>query len=70
MTGLTKDLDKKLKIEHSYPHCWRCMTPLIYYARESWYIRTSKHKDKLIALAQALLERETLGEAEVAAIVG
>ncbi|TFH00774.1 MAG: isoleucine--tRNA ligase, partial [Calditrichales bacterium] len=37
-------LVKKLKIEHSYPHCWRCQTPLLYYARESWYIRTSKHK--------------------------
>ncbi len=36
--------------EHSYPHCWRCKTPLIYYARDSWYIRTStpKIKDKMI----------------------
>ena len=42
-------LVKKLKIEHSYPHCWRCHTPLIYYARESWYIRTSSHKDRLLA---------------------
>jgi isoleucyl-tRNA synthetase len=45
----TKQLIKKLKIEHSYPHCWRCTTPLIYYARESWYIKTSQLKDKLIA---------------------
>jgi isoleucyl-tRNA synthetase len=41
-------LVKKVRIEHSYPHCWRCQTPLLYYARESWYIRTSRHKDDLI----------------------
>ncbi len=41
-------LIKKVKIEHSYPHCWRCQTPLLYYARESWFIRTSRHKDDLI----------------------
>ncbi len=37
--------------EHSYPHCWRCKTPLIYYARDSWYIRMSdpKIKSKLIS---------------------
>ncbi len=34
--------------EHSYPHCWRCNTPLIYYARESWYIEMSKVKDDLV----------------------
>ncbi len=34
--------------EHSYPHCWRCNTPLIYYARESWYIAMSKVKDDLV----------------------
>jgi len=34
-------LFKKEKFEHSYPHCWRCKTPLIYYARDSWYIRMS-----------------------------
>ena len=43
------NLIKKLKIEHSYPHCWRCDTPLLYYARESWYIKTSEYKDRLIA---------------------
>jgi len=42
-------LIKKLKIEHSYPHCWRCDTPLLYYARESWYIKTSEYKDRLLA---------------------
>ncbi len=36
------------KFEHSYPHCWRCDTPLIYYARESWYIKETAVKDDLI----------------------
>ncbi len=36
------------KFEHSYPHCWRCDTPLIYYARESWYIKMTAVKDDLI----------------------
>ena len=35
--------------EHSYPHCWRCDTPLIYYARESWFIKMTEVKDDLIA---------------------
>jgi isoleucyl-tRNA synthetase len=37
-------------ITHTYPFCWRCKTPLLYYARESWYIRTSAKKDRLVAL--------------------
>ena len=37
------------KFEHSYPHCWRCDTPLIYYAREGWFIRMTDVKDDLIA---------------------
>ncbi len=41
-------LFKKEKYEHSYPHCWRCKTPLIYYARDSWYIAMSKLRDKLV----------------------
>ncbi len=36
------------KFEHSYPHCWRCGTPLIYYARDSWFIKMTAVKDKLI----------------------
>ncbi len=36
------------KFEHSYPHCWRCDTPLIYYARESWFIKMTAVKDELI----------------------
>ena len=33
---------------HSYPHCWRCDTPLIYYARQSWFIRTTQYKEQLL----------------------
>jgi len=36
--------------EHTYPFCWRCKTPLLYYARQTWYIRTSQFKDRLVAL--------------------
>ncbi len=35
---------------HSYPHCWRCKTPLLYYARETWYIRTTQYRDLLMKL--------------------
>ncbi len=38
----------KQKIEHNYPHCWRCGTPLVYYARKSWYIKMSALKDQLV----------------------
>ena len=41
-------LFKHLPYEHSYPHCWRCHTALIYYAQPSWYIRTTAIKDQLI----------------------
>jgi isoleucyl-tRNA synthetase len=41
-------LFKKEKYEHSYPHCWRCKTALIYYARDSWYIRMTKLRDMMI----------------------
>jgi isoleucyl-tRNA synthetase len=37
-------------ITHTYPFCWRCKTPLLYFARESWYIRTSSKKDRLVDL--------------------
>ncbi|MEP6508972.1 MAG: isoleucine--tRNA ligase, partial [Gemmatimonadales bacterium] len=36
-------------IEHSYPHCWRCDTPLLYYARTSWFVKTSSYKDSMLA---------------------
>jgi len=38
------------KYTHTYPFCWRCGTPLLYYARDSWYIRTSQYKDRLVEL--------------------
>ena len=41
-------LYKKQKMEHNYPHCWRCHTPLLYYAKPSWYIEMTKLKDQLI----------------------
>ncbi len=49
-----KDLDERgilfsaPKVEHDYPHCWRCDTPLIYYARESWFIKMTAVKDDLV----------------------
>ncbi len=39
---------------HTYPFCWRCKTPLLYYARQSWYIRTSQFKERLVALNQTI----------------
>ncbi|MCW2781876.1 MAG: isoleucyl-tRNA synthetase [Marmoricola sp.] len=51
---LVKDLDARgrlfrhLAYEHSYPHCWRCHTALMYYAQPSWYIRTTQIKDALL----------------------
>jgi isoleucyl-tRNA synthetase len=37
---------------HSYPHCWRCQTPLIYWAKESWFLKTSEQRDTLVAQNQ------------------
>ena len=42
------------KYTHTYPFCWRCDTPLLYYARPTWYIRTSALKDRLVALNQQI----------------
>jgi isoleucyl-tRNA synthetase len=39
---------------HTYPFCWRCHTPLLYYARESWYIRTSAYRDRMVELNHAI----------------
>ncbi|WP_061300298.1 isoleucine--tRNA ligase [Herbidospora cretacea] len=53
--GLTEDLRARgllfrgSHFEHSYPHCWRCHTPLLYYALPSWYIRTTSVKERLLA---------------------
>jgi isoleucyl-tRNA synthetase len=53
---IIKDLDSRgllfrtEKYTHTYPFCWRCHTPLLYYARDSWFIRTSAHRDRLVEL--------------------
>ncbi len=41
-------LFRRQRMEHNYPHCWRCSTPLLYYAKPSWYIEMTRLKDKLI----------------------
>ncbi len=43
-------LYKAERYRHDYPHCWRCKSPLLYYAKKSWYIRTSAHKDRLVEI--------------------
>src|SRR3970282_172892 len=54
-TGITKDLQERglllrsETIRHTYPFCWRCDTPLLYYAKPTWYIRTTAVKDSLMA---------------------
>ena len=48
-------LERVVDYTHSYPHCWRCSTPLIYWAKPTWFARTSAHKDEL------LRENETIG---------
>ncbi len=58
---LIADLDRRGLLfreqvyEHSYPHCWRCGTPLLYYAKSSWYVATSQARDRLLA------DNETIG---------
>lgn len=53
---ITKALDergllyKEMQYVHTYPFCWRCSTPLLYYARPTWYIRTSQFKDRLVEI--------------------
>ncbi len=57
---LIEDLNKRglllreERYEHSYPHCWRCGTPLIYYAKKSWYIRTTAVRKRLLAANETL----------------
>jgi isoleucyl-tRNA synthetase len=61
---LAADLTKELRArglllreedyEHSYPHCWRCGTPLIYYAKRSWYIATSGFRERLLAANETI----------------
>jgi len=58
---LIDDLDRRGLLfreqvyEHAYPHCWRCGTPLLYYAKSSWYVRTAEAKEQLLA------NNETIG---------
>ncbi len=57
---LIADLDargllfRRSDYEHSYPHCWRCDTPLIYYAKPSWYIATSKLRERMMAANETI----------------
>jgi isoleucyl-tRNA synthetase len=57
---VVKDLDerslllKKEKYKHSYPFCWRCETPLIYYALDSWFVKVSAIKDRMIKVADQI----------------
>ena len=57
--ALVKDLEQRgllfrhLAYEHSYPHCWRCHTALLYYAQPSWYVRTTQRKAELLAENEA-----------------
>jgi isoleucyl-tRNA synthetase len=59
--GLITDLERRGLLfreqvyEHAYPHCWRCGTPLLYYAKSSWFVRTSEARDRLLA------NNETIG---------
>lgn len=47
-------LFKKIKITHDYPHCWRCHSPLIYYAKPAWYVNTTSKKEEIIAANKAI----------------
>jgi isoleucyl-tRNA synthetase len=47
-------LFRRSDYEHSYPHCWRCDTPLIYYAKPSWYIATSKLRERMMAANETI----------------
>ncbi|MFN8529948.1 MAG: isoleucine--tRNA ligase [Anaerolineae bacterium] len=57
---ITRDLKKRgllyksTQYEHTYPFCWRCGTPLLYFARDNWFIRTTEYRDKMIALNQSI----------------
>lgn len=57
---ITRDLDERgllfraTTYTHTYPFCWRCSTPLLYYARPTWYIRTSQWKERLVALNERI----------------
>nr|MBP7401552.1 isoleucine--tRNA ligase [Clostridia bacterium] len=61
--ALDGKLMKKVPYEHSYPFCWRCDTPLIYYARHSWFIRMTEVRDRLVANNRTVCwHPESIGE--------
>lgn len=57
---ITRDLERRgllyraERYTHTYPFCWRCKTPLLYYAREAWYIRTSQFKERMVELNKTI----------------
>ncbi len=60
---IQKKLLKSEKYEHSYPFCWRCDTPLLYYGRQSWFIEMTKVRDKLVANNKTVTwHPDTIGE--------
>ncbi|MEJ7718113.1 MAG: isoleucine--tRNA ligase [Thermoleophilaceae bacterium] len=52
--GASGRLLRAESFEHSYPHCWRCGTPLLYYAKTGWYVRTSQVKDAMLAANEGI----------------
>ncbi len=61
--AIEKKLIRKMPFEHSYPFCWRCDTPLIYYARNSWFVEMTKVRDRLVANNKTIhWLPETIGE--------
>jgi isoleucyl-tRNA synthetase len=58
--GLIADLDRRGLLfrsqvyEHAYPHCWRCGTPLLYYAKSSWYVATTAARDRMLAVNEEI----------------
>jgi isoleucyl-tRNA synthetase len=50
----TGKLERVVDYTHSYPHCWRCGTPLIYWAKPTWFARTSQHRDELLAQNESI----------------
>ena len=52
--GRSGRLFRSERYEHAYPHCWRCETPLLYYAKSSWYVRTTEARQELLAANEAV----------------
>ena len=47
--GVAAGSSRRVPYEHAYPHCWRCGTPLLYYAKSSWYVKTTEVRDQMLA---------------------